>query len=91
MRSMLAIVREISITCFFTSYLVVLVLELLRLLGKIPGRGLLVIVMTLVGLFTHVCYLLLRATTQNGSSDVGLLASWSDWCFCLRSFWRWPS
>ena len=43
---MLAILREISITCFFTSYLVVLVLELLRLLGRIPGRALLVIVMT---------------------------------------------
>ena len=34
---MLAIIREITITCFFTSYTVVLVLELLRLLGRIPG------------------------------------------------------
>ena len=40
---MLAILREISVTCFFTSYLVVLVLELLRLLGRIPGRGLAVL------------------------------------------------
>ena len=58
---MLAILREISVTCFFTSYLVVLVLELLRLLGRIPGRGLAVIVMMVIGLFTHVCYLTLRA------------------------------
>ena len=82
---MLAILREISITCFFTSYLVVLVLELLRLLGRIPGRGLLVIVMTVIGLFTHICYLLLRATATNGSSpgDAGLLATWSDWALLL--------
>lgn len=80
---MLAILREISITCFFTSYLVVLVLELLRLLGRIPGRGLLVIVMTVVGLFTHVCYLLLRATEQTNGGDVGRLATWSDWSLLL--------
>jgi hypothetical protein len=83
---MLAILREISITCFFTSYLVVLVLELLRLLGRIPGRGLLVIVMMVVGLFTHVCYLLLRATeasTDTDLADAGLLATWSDWSLLL--------
>ncbi len=80
---MLAILREISITCFFTSYLIVLVLELLRLLGRIPGRALLVIVMTAIGLFTHVCYLMLRATESRGGGDVGLLATWSDWSLLL--------
>jgi hypothetical protein len=79
---MLASLREISIACFFTSYLVVLVLELLRLWGRIPGRGLLVIVMTVVGLFTHVCYLLLRAT-EGAGGDAGLLATWSDWSLLL--------
>lgn len=83
---MLAILREISITCFFTSYLVVLVLELLRMLGRIPGRGLLVIVMMSVGLFTHVCYLLLRATQSPAgaeAAETSLLASWSDWSLLL--------
>ena len=84
---MLAILREISITCFFTSYLVVLVLELLRLLGRVPGRGLLVIVMMVTGLFTHLCYLLLRATERSGEmtalSEAGLLATWSDWSLLL--------
>ena len=82
---MLAILREISITCFFTSYLVVLVLELLRLLGRIPGRGLLVIVMMVIGLFTHVCYLMLRATpgADPRVADAGLLATWSDWSLLL--------
>jgi ABC-type uncharacterized transport system permease subunit len=79
---MLTILREISVTCFFTSYLVVLVLELLRVLGRFPGRGLLVIVMTGIGLFTHMAYLLLRASEGPGK-DSGLLASWSDWSLLL--------
>jgi ABC-type uncharacterized transport system permease subunit len=80
---MLAILREISITCFFSSYLIVLVLELLRLLGRIPGRGLLVIVMTLVGVFTHICYLLLRASEVTEHGDAGMFATWSDWSLLL--------
>ncbi len=84
---MLAFLSEISITCVFASYFVVLVLELLRLLGRIPGRGLFVIAMMSVGLFTHVCYLLLRATTLEGAEvggpEVGLLATWSDWSLLL--------
>lgn len=80
---MLATLREISVPCFFTSYLVVLVLELLRLLGRVPGRGLAVIVMTGIGLFTHLCYLTLRAIDGSSGADVGLLATWSDWSYLL--------
>ncbi len=80
---MLAVFREISITCFFTSYLVVLVLELLRLWGRVPGRGLAVIVMTGLGLLTHVAYLVLRLSQGADGVDVGLLASWSDWSLLL--------
>ncbi|TWU56887.1 Cytochrome C assembly protein [Rubripirellula tenax] len=79
---MLAILREISVTCFFTSYLVVLVLELLRLAGRIPGRGLAVLVMMVVGLFTHVCYIWLRASAIDGA-DAGMLATWSDWSLLM--------
>ncbi|TWU57876.1 cytochrome c biogenesis protein CcsA [Rubripirellula reticaptiva] len=79
---MLAILREITIPCFFTSYLIVLVLELLRLLGRIPGRGLAVIVMMTVGLFTHVCYVLLRATSIEGV-EASMLATWLDWSLLL--------
>ena len=78
---MLAILREISVTCFFTSYLVVLVLELLRVLGRIPGRGLLVIVMMAIGLFTHITFLLLRAF--DATDDNARLATWSDWSLLL--------
>lgn len=70
--------REISVTCFFSSYVVVLALELSRLAGRIPGRGLAVIAMTAVGLFTHVVFLTLRAVAAT-STRAGLLATWSDW------------
>jgi ABC-type uncharacterized transport system permease subunit len=84
---MLAFLSEISITCVLASYFVVLVLELLRLFGRIPGRGLFVIGMMSVGLFTHICYLMLRATAsegaEGGNQEVGLLASWSDWSLLL--------
>ncbi|GAA4445039.1 cytochrome c biogenesis protein CcsA [Novipirellula rosea] len=80
---MLAILSKITVTCFFASYIVVLVLELLRLLGKIPGRGLLVIVMMSLGLFAHTSYLVLRTMDVSGAGDRGLLASWSEWSLLL--------
>lgn len=58
---MLSILREISITCFFTSYAVVLGLELSRLIGRVPGRVVAAITFMALGLFTHVTYLSLRA------------------------------
>ena len=93
---MLSILGNITISCFFTSYLVVLLLELLRLIGRIPGRGLMVIVMMVIGLFTHGCYLILRASqepaltggspiaaTGNAAADIGLWATWTDWSLLL--------
>ncbi|TWU37379.1 cytochrome c biogenesis protein CcsA [Novipirellula artificiosorum] len=80
---MLAFLSKISVTCFFASYFVVLVLELLRFFGKIPGRGLAVVVMMSLGLFTHVCYLVLRVVARGGTSEIGLLASWYDWSLLL--------
>jgi len=81
-RTMLDVLSKITITCFFSSYLVVLVLELLRLRGRFPGRGLLVIGMMSIGLFTHICYLAFRAA-ERGGVEVGRLASWSDWGLLL--------
>lgn len=84
---MLSILGNITITCFFTSYLVVLLLELLRLVGRVPGRGLMVIVMMVIGLFTHGCYLILRASQETvqigGSGEAGLFATWTDWSLLL--------
>ncbi|MDB4679276.1 cytochrome C assembly protein, partial [Rhodopirellula sp.] len=81
---MLAILREISVTCFFSSYLVVLLLESLRLWRRIPGRGLSVIVMASIGLVTHAAYILMRANPASVSgTEVGILASWYDWSLML--------
>lgn len=80
---MLAILREISVTCFLTSYIIVLVLELLRLWGRVPGRGLAVILMTGLGLFTHVSYLTIRGAAIQSGSDIGRLATWTDWALMV--------
>ncbi|MCM2371715.1 cytochrome C assembly protein [Aporhodopirellula aestuarii] len=81
---MLSILQQISVTCFTASYLVVLAIELLRLLGRrLPGRGLAGVIMMLVGIFTHVVYLSLRATMVDPESpagaEIGRLATWTDW------------
>ena len=82
---MLAILHQISVTCFTASYLVVLAIELLRLFGRLPGRGLAGLIMMAVGIFTHVTYLALRATTlapgsdPSAIADLGRLATWTDW------------
>ena len=80
---MIDVLRQISVTCFFTSYLVVLVLEGLRMLGRIPGRALAVLTMTAIGLFTHLVYLILRATDVQAGTDVGRLATWADWSLMI--------
>ncbi len=81
---MLPILQQISVTCFTASYLVVLAIELLRLVGRrLPGRGLAGLVMMTIGIFTHVVYLSLRATMVDpgsaGGPDIGRLATWTDW------------
>ncbi|MEM9643390.1 MAG: cytochrome c biogenesis protein CcsA [Planctomycetota bacterium] len=80
---MLATLREISVTCFAASYIIVLALELFRLVGRIPGRGIAVIVMTALGLFTHITYLTLRAVEDAAGSGGARLASWTDWSLML--------
>lgn len=82
---MLSILHQISVTCFTASYLVVLGIELLRLFGRLPGRGLAGLVMMTVGIFTHATYLALRATMiapgadPRAVADLGRLATWTDW------------
>ena len=75
---MIGVLRDVSVTCFFTSYAVVLGLELLRLAGRIPGRAVAVIAMTAVGIFTHVVFL-----SIGSDADGGWLASWSEWSLLI--------
>lgn len=86
---MLPMLHQISITCFTTSYAIVLAIELLRLVGRhLPGRGLAGLVMMTVGIFTHIMYLTLQATAEvpvagtgpDGGVviEAGRLATWTD-------------
>ena len=75
---MTGVLRDVSVTCFFTSYAVVLGLELLRLAGRIPGRAVAVIGMTAIGIFTHVVFLSFGLV-----GDGGWLATWSEWALLI--------
>lgn len=86
---MLPMLHQISITCFTTSYAIVLAIELLRLVGRhLPGRGLAGLVMMAVGIVTHIMYLTLRATADIPGArtgpdggpviEAGRLATWTD-------------
>jgi len=69
----------ISITCFVGSYVVAMLLDISRSVGKLPGRAMLTIGFTVAGLFTQAVYLIVRAVGENESGDRGLLAGWHDW------------
>ncbi|MCS7467376.1 cytochrome c biogenesis protein CcsA [Stieleria sp. ICT_E10.1] len=80
---MLGILHQISITCFFTSYLVALLLELTRFFGQFRFRMPAVLTMMGLGLFTHVSYLFLRAIDMPVEDGRGLLSSWAEWSLLL--------
>lgn len=80
---MLEILHKISVTCFFTSYLVALGLELTRLFGPFRFRTPAVLFMMMLGLFTQVSYLFLRAFDTPLPDDRGLLSSWAEWSILL--------
>ncbi|KAA5538764.1 cytochrome C assembly protein [Roseiconus nitratireducens] len=77
------ILRQISVTCFFSSYVVALLLELSRLIGSFRFRTPAVVVMMVIGLFTHISYLFLRALDSGLEDDRGLLSSWAEWSLLL--------
>ena len=68
----------VTIGCFFTSYLVALILELTRPLLRVPGRMAIVVIFTLTGLATQLIYLSISVRT-NSTAGTGLLASWHEW------------
>ena len=66
----------ISLTCFATSYLVALCLEVTRLLFRSGLRGALLQTFVALGVFTHSVYLINAARLANTSAP---LSSWHDW------------
>lgn len=80
---MLDILHKISVTCFFTSYLVALVLELSRWIGQYRFREPAFLFMMGLGIFTHVSYLFLRVFDSRIDESGGLLSSWAEWSILL--------
>lgn len=80
---MLDVLQKISVTCFFASYSVALLLELTRFVGQFRFRTPAVLTMMSLGLFTHVSYLFLRALYAPAEADRGLLSSWAEWSLLL--------
>lgn len=74
---------QITVTCFVSSYIVALVLEITRGMFRLPGRMAGVIGFTAAGLYTHVAYLTMSARAQMDGRGQGLLASWYDWTLLL--------
>jgi hypothetical protein len=77
------VLHQISVTCFFTSYLVALLLELTRMFWQWRFRLPAVVTMMVVGIFTHVSFLFLRAIDAPIGGDRGLLSSWAEWSLFL--------
>jgi hypothetical protein len=71
---------HIHVVCFFTSYAIVLALEISRLFFRMPVRLLVMIGFAALGLLMHTAYLWHRAAT--GSTP---LSSWHDW-FLIASW-----
>lgn len=73
----------ITVTCFVSSYLIALALELTRPWFRIPARGVVIRGFTIIGLTLHLLFLILRANPAGGSPATGLLAGWFDWSLLL--------
>jgi len=81
---------EITIKCFFASYVVVLLLELSRLRFRLPARHLVTMMMAGAGLFAHTAFLWHRAHLElktglplSSPSDWYLVAAWLAILACL--------
>ncbi|MBM3999915.1 MAG: cytochrome C assembly protein [Planctomycetes bacterium] len=68
----------VTITCFAASYALALVLEGTRLLGRLPARHPLMLLIGAAGLFAHSVYLV-NLAYREASAREGVFASWYDW------------
>lgn len=66
----------VTVSCFLLSYLVVLAMEALRFVFKVPGRTKLLIGMLIAGLVAHSIFLVNQFIATDGSQ---LLANWFQW------------
>ena len=72
---------KISLSCFAFSYAIAMILELSRLFFRAPVRILIIIGLTIAGLFAHTIYLCLKF--QKDFSGGTPMSSWYDWCLMV--------
>ncbi len=80
---MLDLIQGISVTCFVSSYVVALLLELSRFWGKAPGRTVLTVGFTAAGLLAQALYLFALGQEYTTGIESGLFAGWYDWCLLV--------
>lgn len=70
----------VTVSCFVSSYLIVLGLELSRYIFRAPLRMILLIIMMLLGLTTHLLYLVdLGMSEFHNMGTQFVMGSWYDW------------
>jgi len=72
---------KISLSCFAFSYAIAMVLEISRLFFRAPIRFLIIVGITIAGIFAHTVYLWLKF--QKDFSGGTPMASWYDWCLMV--------
>ncbi len=72
---------KISLSCFAFSYAIAMILEISRLFFRAPIRFLIIIGITIAGIFAHTIYLWLKF--QKDFSGGTPMASWYDWCLMV--------
>jgi len=72
---------KISLSCFAFSYAIAMILEISRLFFRAPIRFLIIIGITIAGIFAHAIYLWLKF--QKDFSGGTPMASWYDWCLMV--------
>ena len=70
----------ISLTCFTASYLVTFALEVSRLFFRVPVRLIVMVIFTILGLFTHSVYLVRQAQEAAQEAAAAPFSGWYEWC-----------
>ncbi len=72
---------KISLSCFAFSYAIAMILEISRLFFRAPVRILIILGLTIAGIFAHTVYLWLKF--QKDFSGGTPMSSWYDWCLMV--------
>lgn len=72
---------NVQIVCFASCYTIALLLECSRLLFRVPARLIVAVTFTVMGLFLHTAYMVLRSNPDPQQAPP--LSSWFDWLLLM--------